>query len=226
MFRRPHHARIAQLLDALNPDLLEETRCYFAGGTAIVLQLDEYRESLDVDLLCASNDGWRTLRNTVSDRSLGRIVKVPVTLAREVRADRYGIRTFVEVDGVPIKLEVVFEARIGLDGAVQPPFGVPLLSRTDLFAEKLLANADRCHDKSVASRDIVDLAMMVNGWGPVPEAAWAKARSAYGTSVDRAFMEARAKVADAVYLRHCLTRMQMDLALADTIGHALARSGG
>lgn len=45
--------------------------CYFGGGTAIVLQLDEYRESLDVDLMCASQDGYRALRDTVNNGSLG-----------------------------------------------------------------------------------------------------------------------------------------------------------
>jgi hypothetical protein len=55
MFERPHHQRIATLLQAFDADLLLQANCYFAGGTAIVLSLGEYRESLDVDFLCASN---------------------------------------------------------------------------------------------------------------------------------------------------------------------------
>ena len=48
-----------------------------------------------------------------------------------------------------------------VEGAPDPRTGVATLSRTDMFAEKLLANADRWNEKSVASRDIIDLAMMV-----------------------------------------------------------------
>lgn len=222
MYRRAHHQRIGQLLGALDAGFLLDNACYFAGGTAIVLQLDEYRESLDVDLMCASQDGYRALRSTVNNRSLGNIAKTPLPLAREVRADRYGIRTFVEVDGVPIRLEIVREARIELAGELHADLSVPLLSRPDLYAEKLLANADRCDDRSTASRDIVDLAMMIRCWGPVPEVAWAKARGAYGDSVDNAFAAARAKVAEPSYLRACLARLQMDARLADDIARALA----
>src|SRR5260363_28877 len=37
MFNRPHHQRIAKLLHAFNRPLLQEARCFFGGGTAIVL---------------------------------------------------------------------------------------------------------------------------------------------------------------------------------------------
>jgi len=49
MFERPHHQRIAKVLHALNAELLGETQCYFGDGTAIVLLLSEYRQSLDID---------------------------------------------------------------------------------------------------------------------------------------------------------------------------------
>ena len=50
MFERPHHRRVAEALSALDADLLDEARCFFGGGTAIVLALGEYRESVDIDL--------------------------------------------------------------------------------------------------------------------------------------------------------------------------------
>ncbi|GAB2878015.1 hypothetical protein GCM10027277_54270 [Pseudoduganella ginsengisoli] len=59
-------------------------------------------------------DGYRALRNTITNASLGDILTQPVELAREVRADRYGIRTFVRVDGTPIKFEIVSEGRIDI----------------------------------------------------------------------------------------------------------------
>ena len=91
MFKRDHHNRIQTLLSALNTDFLKQNGCYFGGGTAIVLALDEYRESVDIDFLCASQDGYRELRNTIDNGSLGAIFARPVELARDVRADRYGI---------------------------------------------------------------------------------------------------------------------------------------
>jgi hypothetical protein len=217
MYKRAHHQRIHTLLASLNTDFLKQNQCYFGGGTAIVLALDEYRESVDIDFLCASQDGYRELRNTIDNGSLGAIFARPVELARDVRADRYGIRTFLRVDGVPVKFEIVSEGRIEIDGAVDPKTGVPTLARSDMYAEKLLANADRYRDKAVASRDIIDLAMMVGHWGQVPEAAWEKVRKAYGTSADRAYQGAIEMVSDRAYLSQCLAKMHMEPALADQI---------
>src|SRR5690606_15295470 len=101
MFKRPHHQRIEKVLARLNGPLLEEADCYFAGGTAIVLALGEYRESVDIDFLCASQAGYRLLRNTVTTQGLGDLFTDPVTYMREVKADRYGVRTVVSVDDVP-----------------------------------------------------------------------------------------------------------------------------
>lgn len=190
MFNRPHHQRIARFLAALNADFLDQTSCYFGGGTAITLSLNEYRESVDVDFLCSSMDGYRALRNTITNASLGDILTKPVELAREVRADRYGIRTFVLVDGTPIKFEIVSEGRIEITGTMHPVFAVPTLSREDMYAEKLLANADRGSDASAASRDAIDLAMLIEHWGTIPANAWAKARRAYGQSIDSSYMRA------------------------------------
>lgn len=222
MFKRPHHQRIAQVLAALDADLLQQTQCYFAGGTAIVLLLDEYRESLDIDFLCASQDGYRLLRNLVND-DLGPLLRTPVTHLRPVRADRYGIRTTLSVEGIPIKLEFVSEGRIPIDADPNPVLAVPTLSRDDMFAEKLLANADRGQDRSTMSRDIIDLAMMMRGWGPIPQAAWAKAEEAYGAQIKRAFIQSRALIQDGVYLASCLQKMQMDGGLLEGIPDTLGK---
>ncbi|MFZ6766629.1 nucleotidyl transferase AbiEii/AbiGii toxin family protein [Undibacterium sp. Di26W] len=224
MFDRPHHQRIAKFLSSLNADFLAQSGCYFGGGTAIVLSLNEYRESVDVDFLCSSMDGYRALRNTITNASLGDILTQPVELAREVRADRYGIRTFVWVDGTPIKFEIVSEGRIDIIGNMNPVFGVPTLSREDMYAEKLLANADRCSNVSVASRDAIDLAMLIKHWGAVPEKAWTKARRAYGQSIDNSYMRAIEMVSDKAYLAQCLQKMHMEPALVDSIPKLLRSS--
>jgi len=210
MFERPHHQRIARVLSALNVELLAEAGCYFGGGTAIVLLLGEYRQSLDLDFLCASNEGHRLLRNTVSAHSLGALLKTPFKLLREVRADRYGIRSVLDVDGVPIKIELVSEGRIALHGSPHPILQVPTLTREDMYAEKLLANADRGLDKSTLSRDLIDLAMMMEHWGDIPDAAWNKAKTAYGEQVVSAFHAASRLLHNSDYLRQCLRKMQMD----------------
>lgn len=217
MFDRPHHQRIEKLLHCFNSELLLQAECYFGGGTAIVLSLGEYRESVDVDFLCASKAGYRLLRNTVSHRGLGALLQQPVTHLREVRADFYGIRTFLEIDDVPVKVEIVSEGRISIQGEQHLVFGVPTLSREDMYAEKLLANTDRGSDKSVYSRDIIDLAMMIAHWGAIPEPAWAKVRDAYGKSADTAYNAAIALISDRNYLTSCLAKMHMDLSLVERI---------
>ena len=221
MFKRAHHQRVARILDALNAQLLTEAGCYFGGGTAIVLLLNEYRESVDVDLLCASHEGYRTLRNAVNENSLGPLLTQAMPLARAVRADRYGIRTFLMVDDVPIKFELVREDRIPLQAQTHPGIPILTLSQVDMFAEKLLANTDRWADRSTTSRDIIDLAMMVHHWGPIPPSAWLKVEDAYGASARRAFVKAQELLADEAHLAECLRKMTMEARWADDIRLAL-----
>ena len=221
MFKRPHHQRVARILNALNVALLTEAACYFGGGTAIVLLLNEYRESVDVDLLCASHEGYRTLRNAVNENSLGPLLTQAMPLARAVRADRYGIRTFLMVDDVPIKFEIVREDRIPLQAQTHPGIPILTLSQVDMFAEKLLANTDRWADRSTTSRDIIDLAMMVHHWGPIPPSAWLKVEDAYGASARRAFVKAQELLADEAHLAECLRKMSMEARWADDIRLAL-----
>lgn len=223
-FQRPHHQRIHWLLGQLNVDLLSRTQCYFGGDTAIVLKLNEYRESVDVDFLCASHEGYRELRNTVNQNSLGGLLSHPVPLAREVKADRYGIRTFCLVDGVPIKLEVVREDRIALTGQMEPEFPVPVLSQIDMYAEKLLANTDRWADRSTANRDLIDLGMMVHHWGAIPEQAWLMAEGAYGDSVKKAYLAACRQLTQAEHLKTCLSSMGMDSHWGEQLKAALCTS--
>lgn len=89
--------------------------------------------------------------------------------------------------------------------------GVPTLARVDMYAEKLLANTDREGDIAATSRDIIDLAMMINRWGPIPDEAWRKARLAYGKSVDRAYAKAIQRIENSDYLSDCLAKMQMQM---------------
>jgi len=76
------------------------------------MQLDEYRESRDIDFLCAGRKGFCMIRGTVDQNSLGKILRRRQPFAREVRANQYGVRTFVATVSGPVKLEVLFEARI------------------------------------------------------------------------------------------------------------------
>jgi hypothetical protein len=214
MFERPHHQRIAKLLLALDGAFLEKAQCYFGGGTAIALALGEYRESVDIDFLCASTDGYRVLRAAVFEGRLGPLATAPLKLLRELRADQYGIRTFIEVDGVAIKFEIVREARIDLGGALDTTLGVPVLAREDLFAEKLLANADRSNDVATWSRDAIDLGMMASHWGTVPASAWEKARRAYGATIDAALANAIRRLDQADWLDACARAMHLTAANA------------
>ena len=189
MFERPHHRRIAQLLEALDGSLLRERGCLFGGGTAIALRFGEYRESVDVDFLISDLDAYRQLRQALTGiEGLGAIRKAGATLqqAGELRADQYGIRTRVRVDGRPIKFEIVFEARIALQapGEADELCGVPSLTSLDMATSKLLANSDRWADDGVFSRDLIDLAMM-RPTLPLLRHAIAKAEGAYGGAVRR-----------------------------------------
>jgi hypothetical protein len=208
-FRRARHRVVENALSAFNADFLQQVRCFFGGGTRIVLDLGEYRESEDLYFLCSSRDGYRALRTAVSERSLGPLLAVPLPLARDVRADQYGIRTFLEVDGHRLKCEVIREGRIDVLGGRCEGIPVPCLDRRSCLAEKWLANADRWSDAAVLSRDIVDLAFMVEAWDPDDVAAGREiARQAYGDTVDRAARSAALKLLeDDGYRRRCVREL-------------------
>lgn len=222
MYKRPHHQKVASILNTMNADFLRDAKCYFGGGTATSLLLGEYRESIDIDFLCADQEGYRKLRVSVFDNGLGELFRGGVDTMRDVRADRDGIRTILAVDGLPIKFEIVREARIEITGTDMPNIPVQCLTKNDLFAEKLLANADRFNDKSVMSRDVIDLMVMENHWGKIPKQAWEKAEGAYGNSVHEALRKAKELLrADPQYLGSCLEKMGIDDAVSAKLRSSL-----
>lgn len=187
MFERPHHQRIARVLEALDAEMLRECGCLFGGGTAMTLRYGEYRESVDLDFLVSDLAGYRQLRQALTGpQGIGALVRTDATLTptREVRADQYGVRTMLGVDAQAIKFEIVLEARITLTppGNADVVCGVATLTPLDMAAAKLLANADRWADDGVFSRDLIDLAMMAPKRRLFSQAA-AKAQGAYGDAV-------------------------------------------
>jgi hypothetical protein len=194
LFERAHHRDVALVLQSLDAQALSQRHCYFGGGTAMALRYGEYRESVDIDFVVSDLAGYRELRQMLGNaHGLQPIVRegMKLELAREVRADQYGIRTRVRSGTSTIKLEIILEARIELatPGDEDQICGVRTLAPIDLAAEKLLANADRWRDDAVFSRDLIDLAMMRPD-RKLLEAARAKAEAAYGESIRRSIAQA------------------------------------
>ena len=223
MFRKDRHREIARLLAALDAGLLQDCECWFAGGTAISMLLGEYRRSDDVDFLCSSSDGYRRLREEVFHRGLAALgADLPVV--RDARADQYGIRCVLGTLDNPIKFEVVREARIDLSPGEDVIEGVALLSRPDLYAEKLLANADRGLDRAALFRDFIDLCMMSRAWPEVREAACAKAVAAYGDVVPSMLDKVAEEVGKGDHLAESLRRMDADGEVEGAVRGVLARN--
>lgn len=214
-FDRPHHQRIARVLESLDGQLLRDRGCLFAGGTVIALRYGEYRESADVDFLVSDLGRYRDLRIALTGiEGLGAITRAgspPLQQVADVRADQYGIRTRVAVDGHPIKLEIVYEARISLElpGAQDEVCGVPSLTLLDMATSKLLANSDRWPDDGVFSRDLIDLAMMQPPLRLL-RGAVAKAEGAYGAAILRDLGRAMDRMADRRgWLERCMEAMAL-----------------
>ena len=112
--------------------------------------------------------GYRELRQQLTGtngiNAITRQGAMPLVALREVRADQYGIRTQVQMDGQAIKFEIVREARIELEapGPQDVLCGVNTLTPLDLAASKLLANSDRQAADGVFSRDVIDLAKAID----------------------------------------------------------------
>jgi len=217
MFERPHHQRIAHVLEALDGSVLAQHACWFGGGTCIALRYGEYRESVDMDFLVSDAGGYRELRLLLTgSEGLAPITRqgaIPLRLEREVRADQYGIRTQVHMDGHAIKFEIVREARIALQSPElhEQLCGVGTLTVLDMAASKLLANADRQADDGVFNRDVIDLAMM-NLTLPQLRSAVEKAAQAYGAAVTRDLGKAIDRLQNKQgWLDRCMQAMAMDM---------------
>lgn len=216
-YERPHHQRIAHVLAALDGERLREHGCLFGGGTCIALRYGEYRESVDIDFLVSDTTGYRGLRQLLTGPAgLGAITRAsaqPLEVIREIRADQYGIRTVVQMDGKPIKFKVVREARIALERPVPAGdiCGVGTLTALDLATSKLLANSDRYADDGVFSRDVIDLAMMALPLRSL-RAALAKAQEAYGDAVERDLSKAIDRLQNRTgWLERCMQAMAINM---------------
>ena len=217
MFNREHHRRIARVLSALNASVLLDHHCLFGGGTAMALRYGEYRESVDIDFLISDQAGYRGLRQLLSgSEGMHAITAGGAGTFKQIgaiRMDQYGIRTRIEVDGHPIKFEIVHEARITLAEPNENDeiCGVSTLTTLDMASGKLLANADRWNDESVFNRDLIDLAMMC---APLPllREAVRKTEPAYGDSIRESLGMAIEKIRTKPdWLDRCIQVMAMDV---------------
>jgi Nucleotidyl transferase AbiEii toxin, Type IV TA system len=179
-FQIGHHQLIYRVLEQLNREFLGECRAYFGGGTLLALDMGEYRTSNDVDFICPFGTDYRKLRNAIFDLSPRILLQDNSDLEIDrFTADQYGVRMSIVVDGIPIKTEIIAEARFELEPPRQPNWSpVMCLSITDCFTSKLLANADRYADASVYSRDLIDLAFLRNHQS-IPATSIEKAEAAY-----------------------------------------------
>lgn len=214
-FKRLHHQAIAQVLHALDGNLLQQHHCLFGGGTAIAMRFGEFRESVDIDFLVSSKPGYRDLRLLAGNglQSLFRDNTLPFAQTRDVRIDQYGIRTMFSVVGRDIKFEIVLEGRIEIEapGPDDSVCGIATLSPLDMATSKLLANADRCFDDGAFNRDLIDLAMMAPD-RPMLKAAVAKAQQAYGNAVLKDLAAAIDRVENRTgWLERCMEAMTIDM---------------
>ena len=215
LFERARHQRIELVLNALDGDILRAHQCLFAGGTAIALRFGEYRESVDIDFLVSNIDCYRNLRQLLTGKNdINAIVRhdaEPLVQEREIRAVRDGIRTFINMDGLSIKFEIVSEGRV----TFEPPTaedvvcGISTLTQVDMVTSKLLANTDRWRDEGVFSRDLIDLAMMTPSL-TLLRTAVAKAETAYGAAILRDLERAITHIEDhREWLQRCMQVMAM-----------------
>jgi hypothetical protein len=149
----------------------------------------------------------------------------PVEAVRDLQIDQYGLRTVVRLEGQLITFEIIREGRIELQGHFDDNLNVPALIAADMFAEKLLANADRCQDRATAYRDAIDLGMLVRAYQEIPIDALGKALAAYGSDIQHKIVWVVNKLQDRDELRNAAESLQMDTNAADAAISALRNEG-
>lgn len=182
---RPHHQAIWQILEGFDASFLLTNKIFFGGGTRIAMELGEYRESVDIDLFCIGRDAYKAARSAISSNSFGPLFRQGCEPSlyqnRDIRADRDAIRSLLDCNGRPLKLEIIHFDHADIFADVDKAmFPVPSVGRGGCFATKLLANADRYRNNS---KDIVDLCMMRREWGAIPNGAWQAACEHYSEQV-------------------------------------------
>lgn len=166
------------VLGRLDSERLARAEIGFGGGTRIAIDIDEYRESVDIDLFCPSIESYRFVRACVRSDTLGALARESLDLVREVRMDRYGVRCAVASPAGPIQMEFLCFSDWALDIEAHPRIPVPVIDRAGCFATKLTAVVDR--GRSPPFKDVFDLLAMTHAWGPAPARAVAEAERHYG----------------------------------------------
>jgi hypothetical protein len=213
-FRRKHLQLIAMALENLDAALLAKYGCYFAGGTSLAMMHGEYRESNDMDFMISDMAGYRQLRMLLTGSDgLAALAKSGGVILQlgEPRTDQYGIRGKIQVQAVPIKLEIVFEGRITLEipTANHTICGITRLTDLDLATEKMLANSDRWGDAAIFSRDLIDLAMMGTD-RTLLKSAVQKAELAYGAAIRRDLEKAIDRMLNRTgWIERCIAAMDV-----------------
>lgn len=151
----------------------------------LALGYGEYRLSRDIDFLCPYGTPFSQLRRSVFKDGYSALFDLnicdEISFPNDMRADRYGVRFSVQFQEAILKFEIVAEGRIRLDEPSEPEWSpVACLGLVDQVAEKLLANGDRWPDRSVYSRDLIDLSILKQKTA-FPKEAIAKAEAAYPT---------------------------------------------
>jgi nucleotidyltransferase AbiEii toxin of type IV toxin-antitoxin system len=216
MFLREQHRNVVSLLAAFAERDLSGCKFFFGGGTRVVLDLEEYRESRDIDFLCSDAEGYADLRFQAATRGYDALFRPDgrekLNLPREMRIDQYGIRFPVEFGASLIRVELIREARIALDPGIRPDWSsVDCLTLTDCYAEKILANSDRWADRQILSRDLIDLSFLRKRIGPVPERSWEKTERAYRSAARVDLVKAIAAfIGDARHQKRCFEGLQVE----------------
>ena len=177
-YKRTYHQRLHQVLQQFNSSYLNDHCILFGGGTRIALELDEYRQSVDIDFFCVGKNAFRAVRSVVTETTLGDLVRQDFNYPRDIRADRDAVRCFISDQDIVIKLEFVFFLDELINADTRNIFPVPAIDRTSCYLSKLLANADRYNTPPY--KDIFDLLAMFDQWGEIPQQAWHQAEEHYG----------------------------------------------
>lgn len=210
-FKLDRHTKVLTILESLDAEVLRKGSAYFGGGTLLTLDFEEYRWSKDVDFISpVSEAGYKYLRTLVFDGGYEALFKdlSRIQIGRGI-TNQYGIRMTVIVDNIPIKTEIIAEARFQLDPPRYPKWSpVACLSLNDCFTSKLLSNCDRYMDDSVEARDLIDLAIL-RLQSSIPQQSIEKAEKAY--EVMRPLKSAIARFQERPdYRQQCFLSLQID----------------
>ena len=221
---------VLEALGCMDVQLFEESQGLLEGGALAALECGNFRAIRDIDFLYGSafSDSIRMMRNAgpaplfKDTRGLEFPMRRMELRKKGLRDSELPLRVSFTEHGRMIRFAVRIRGEtLGFKflkwmlpddfdpGRAVPGIPVPCLSLEDMFAVKLVANANRWNTPRALLRDVIDMAALAGRHGGIPERAFRKAEAWGYIDAAEALGKALEALEDTEWQRECFDSLKV-----------------